>query len=165
MIQLLYHRVEACNVEIPPPSGFVDCQAYWDSAADYMADLSFKVFYGLLGVMVSAIVGHILLFYGFGMATERMNKRVRDAAFKNLVVQEIGWFDVRTVGSITTQLSDDAALIHSFSGEPIRTMVMNLASVAVGLIVSFTFMWYVKSWKRDCLDARPMQCVPFPFCD
>ena len=97
------------------------------------------------------------------MATERMNKRVRDAAFKNLVVQEIGWFDVRTVGSITTQLSDDAALIHSFSGEPIRTMVMNLASVAVGLIVSFTFMWYVKSWKRDCFKHVQRNVSPSPF--
>ena len=106
-----------------------------------MRDLSFKVFYGLLAIMFSACCGHVLLFYGFGTATERMNKRVRDAAFKSLVRQEVAWFDVRPVGVITTKLSDDAALIHSFSGEPIRTLVLNLASVFVGLVVSFVFMW------------------------
>jgi len=121
--------------------GFESCQAYWDNEADYMADLSLTIFYALLGVLFSAVLGSVLLFYGFGIATERMNKRVRDAAFKNLVRQEVAWFDVRPVGTITTKLSDDAALIHSFSGEPIRTLVMNLASVFVGLVVSFVFMW------------------------
>jgi ATP-binding cassette subfamily B (MDR/TAP) protein 1 len=91
--------------------------------------------------MCAAVVGHTLVHYGFGTAVERMNKRVRDASFKNLIRQEIAWFDVRPVGTITTQLSDDAALIHSFSGEPIRTLVMTLSSVAVGLVVSFVFMW------------------------
>lgn len=137
MVELLYYPVAFCDVEATPDK----CTAEWEEAADYMADLSLKVFYGLVSTIVSAVVGNILLFYGFGTATERMNKRVRDAAFQNLVRQEISWFDVRSVGSITTQLSDDAALIHSFSGEPIRTFVMNMASVAVGLVVSFYFMW------------------------
>lgn len=98
-----------------------------------------------------------------------MNKRVRDAAFNALIRQEVGFFDLRPVGVITSQIQDDAALIHSFryvfppqnrssklsifimdvnltlqflkSGEPIRTLVMNASSVAVGLVVSFFFMW------------------------
>ena len=142
LIQLLYNPVLYCDdLEVPPPEGFSSCPEYWESESDQMRDLSFKVFYGLLAIMFSACCGHVLLFYGFGTATERMNKRVRDAAFKSLVRQEVAWFDVRPVGVITTKLSDDAALIHSFSGEPIRTLVLNLASVFVGLVVSFVFMW------------------------
>jgi ATP-binding cassette subfamily B (MDR/TAP) protein 1 len=142
MVELLYKPVFFCDdVNVLPPEGFDSCQAYWGATADDMRELSFLVTYGLIAIVFSAVVGHTLVHYGFGTAVERMNKRVRDASFKNLIRQEIAWFDVRPVGTITTQLSDDAALIHSFSGEPIRTLVMNLSSVAVGLIVSFFFMW------------------------
>ena len=61
--------------------------------------------------------------------------------FTALVRQEVAWYDVRSVGQITSQLSDDAAMIHSFSGEPIRTITISLASVGCGLVVSFYFMW------------------------
>ena len=152
MIELLYYPVLKCNgTDFPPPVGFATCQDYWDFSAHYMAHKALKVFYGLLAIIFSSLFGNILLFYGFGTATERMNKRVRDAAFKNLIRQEIAWFDVRPVGSITTQLSNDAALIHSFSGEPIRTLVLNIASVFVGLVVSFYFMWYAleKNYRRS----------------
>lgn len=79
--------------------------------------------------------------YGFGTASENMNKRVRDSAFTSLLRQEISYFDSHTVGSLTSQLSDDAALIHSFSGQPIRQLVMSLSSVLIGVIVSFIYMW------------------------
>lgn len=79
--------------------------------------------------------------YGFGTASENMNKRVRDSAFTSLLRQEISYFDSHTVGSLTSQLSDDAALIHSFSGQSIRQLVMSLSSVLIGVIVSFIYMW------------------------
>ena len=142
LVQLLYTPVQFCDdLDFPPPPGFSSCPEYWNTTADAMQELSIKVFYGLLAIMISACCGHVLLFYGFGTATERMNRRVRDAAFKSLIRQEVAWFDVRPVGAITTKLSDDAALIHSFSGEPIRTLVLNVASVLVGLVVSFVYMW------------------------
>ena len=48
---------------------------------------------------------------------------------------------LNATGSITSQLAEDAALLHSFSGEPIRTMVLNLSSVLVGVVISFVYMW------------------------
>mmetsp|Transcript_22456 Transcript_22456/g.33650 ORF Transcript_22456/g.33650 Transcript_22456/m.33650 type:complete len:120 (+) Transcript_22456:1016-1375(+) len=83
-------------------------------------------------------------FYGFGKAAERMNRRVRDTAFGSLVRQEVAYFDKHSVGSITTQLQEDATLIQSFSGQPIRVLSMTLASILIGLVISFAFMWYVK---------------------
>jgi ATP-binding cassette subfamily B (MDR/TAP) protein 1 len=106
-----------------------------------MRESSFKVAAGCLSVMLTVVIGYVLLFYGFGTASERMNKRVRDAAFESLVRQEIGWFDLRPAALITSELQYDAALIHSFSGEPIRTVIMTLASLLVGVIISFIFMW------------------------
>jgi len=83
----------------------------------------------------------MLLYFGFGTASEKMSKRVRDSAFLSLVRQEVAYFDVRSVGTITSELQDDTAMIHSFSGQPIRTLIVNLSSVLVGLVLSFVFMW------------------------
>jgi ATP-binding cassette subfamily B (MDR/TAP) protein 1 len=48
----------------------------------------------------------------------------------------VAFFDKRSVGAITSQLQDDAARIHSFSGEPIRTVISALGSVAIGVVIS-----------------------------
>lgn len=40
-------------------------------------------------------------------------------------------------------LGDDAALLHSFTGEPIRSVCASASSVLVGVIVAFIYMWYV----------------------
>jgi ATP-binding cassette subfamily B (MDR/TAP) protein 1 len=145
MIELLYRPILYCNLDsdtpVPPPPSFDTCEAFWNEEADYMEDLSYKVSYGLIGLVFASLIGHTLLHYGFGVAVERMNKRVRDAVFKSLVRQEVAYFDVRPVSSLTTHLSDDAAMIHSFSGEPIRQLLLNLSSICVGLIVSFVYMW------------------------
>lgn len=130
-------------MEAPPPPEYETCQEYWDASSEEMRELSFKVAYGLLGIMACALIGHTLVHVGFGTATERMNKRVRDVSFCNLVRQEVAYFDMKPVAVITSELSEDAAMIHAFSGEPIRTFVMNVASVVVGLVVSFIYMWYV----------------------
>jgi len=145
MMELLYHPVPYCNTEsdtpVPPPPPFSTCEEFWNSEADSMEELSYKVSYGLLGLVFTSLIGHTLVHYGFGTAVERMNKRVRDAAFKSLVRQEVAYFDVRPVSSLTTHLSDDAAMIHSFSGEPLRQVILNLSSIFVGLVVSFVYMW------------------------
>lgn len=144
-IELLYTPIFPCQdgIVISPftVDNFTSCQEYWDSEADSMRDQSFLITYGCIGTIAATMIGNMLLFYGFNIAAERMNKRVRDDAFQSLVRQEVGYFDVHPVAVLTSRMSDDAALLQSFSGEPIRTLIMNLASVLVGLVVSFFFMW------------------------
>ena len=142
-LEVFFQYTLPCEDGDVVPDGFDTCQEYWDFTADKMQDLSFKTLYLLVGLIFCSLVGSIIMFYAFGTATERINKRVRDKAFKALIRQEVAWYDVRSVGQITSQLSDDAAMIHSFSGEPIRSFVMSVASVGAGLIVSFYFMWEV----------------------
>jgi ABC-type multidrug transport system fused ATPase/permease subunit len=71
------------------------------------------------------------------MVSERLSKRVRDMSFTALLRQEVGYFDMRSVGSITSQLQDDAARIQAFSGEPVRAFLVALAAVATGVILAF----------------------------
>eukprot|EP00526_Cylindrotheca_closterium_P003410 CAMPEP_0113657424 /NCGR_PEP_ID=MMETSP0017_2-20120614/31035_1 /TAXON_ID=2856 /ORGANISM="Cylindrotheca closterium" /LENGTH=1368 /DNA_ID=CAMNT_0000571343 /DNA_START=232 /DNA_END=4338 /DNA_ORIENTATION=+ /assembly_acc=CAM_ASM_000147 len=146
MIECFYQYTLPCNDDpaagtVFVPDNYPTCQAYWDVIADDMRDLSINIIWLLIGLILCTLIGCVVMFKAFGMATERINKRVRDETFKALVRQEVAWFDVRSVGEVTSQLSDDAAMIHSFSGEPIRTFVMCIASVGVGLVTSFVFMW------------------------
>lgn len=53
----------------------------------------------------------------------------------------MAFFDKRSVGSISSLLPDDAARLHTFSGEPIRTFLIAFSSIATGVILSFVFMW------------------------
>jgi len=141
MIKLLFQPVLPCSFPEGIPLGFSTCEEYQDYVADDMRENSFRLSYYWLAVATSCIVGNTLLFWGFGNASERMNKRVRDSAFGSLVRQEVAFFDKRSIGDITTQLQDDAAKLHTFTGEPIRTFLLNLSSVLTGLVISFIFMW------------------------
>lgn len=131
-MELLYKPIIGCD-----SPGLPSC----NTIADEMQQTSFNISYGWLTVLCCTVVGNILLWYGFGIASERMNRRVRNAAFGSLIRQEVAFFDKHSVGTITSQLQEDAAMIHAFSGEPIRTLVVTLASLLVAIIVSLIFMW------------------------
>lgn len=148
MIELLFYPVFDCDdgnslqfISEIKSEAFSSCTDYWNHEADYLRGYSFKVTYAWAGIIASSLFGNILLFYGFGAATERMNKRVRDAIFVALMRQDISYFDTHSVAKLSTSLEDDAAMMHSFSGEPIRQLTMTFASVVVGLVLSFYFMW------------------------
>jgi ATP-binding cassette subfamily B (MDR/TAP) protein 1 len=137
-IELLFRRVYFCDDELLEFTGFETCDELWADIADEMRKRSYQVASYWAAVAIGSIVGNILLFWGFGNASERMNKRVRDTAFSSLVRQEVAYFDKRSVGKITSQLQDDAARFHTFTGEPIRAFLIAIASVFTGLVLSFT---------------------------
>eukprot|EP00804_Cyclotella_cryptica_P002716 CCRYP_009611-RE/>CCRYP_009611-RE protein AED:0.12 eAED:0.12 QI:425/1/1/1/1/0.93/15/294/1343 len=144
MIGLLFYPALPCNSDLDASLyGFATCDEYYSSISADMKGMSFKISLYWLCVIVACFVGNILTFYGFGYATERINKRIRDMTFSSLMRQEIAFFDKRSVGSITSQLQDDASFISAFSGEPVRTLVMTMASVFTGvvslLIASFVY--------------------------
>merc|ERR1712187_582059 len=94
-----------------------------------------------------------MTFGGFGYASERMNKRVRDLAFTALLRQEVAFFDKRSVGSITSQLQDDASRLQAFSSDPVRVFCTAIASLVTGLVLSFVYMWP--------FAVLAVACVPF----
>lgn len=141
-IDLLFRPVYACDdATAQEDFGFDTCEDYWDDTADGMRSRSFVVAGYWAIVAFGSVFGNVLTFWGFGQASERMNKRVRDATFKSLVRQECAYFDKRSVGKITSQLQDDAARLHTFTGEPVRAFLIAIASVFTGLVLSFAFMW------------------------
>lgn len=148
MIDLIYRPVYGCTqgVGVPcilaelsecPSDGVVACDEYWNSEADDMRERSYVLTGLWVAIIVVNAVGNILLFWGFGHASERMSRRVRDAAFQSLVRQDVSFFDKRKVGKITSELQEDATRIQVFTGDPIRQFLMSVSGVATGVVISF----------------------------
>jgi ATP-binding cassette subfamily B (MDR/TAP) protein 1 len=151
-IDLLFRRVEACpGGDGAIPDGFDSCEDYWKFTAEDIQDGSFVVAGYWVIVMAGCLCGNIFSFWGFGNASERLNKRLRDSSFTALLRQEVGYFDKRSVGSLTSQLQEDAARIHSFSGEPVRAFLTAMASVVTGITLSFVVSFFVT--KQGCFPV------------
>ena len=128
------------------------CDGYAEGVAQDMRDRSYTLSIYWAIIIVIAVVGNTLTFVGFGNASERMTRRIRDAAFKSLVRQEVAFFDKRSVGKITSELQEDATQIQTFTGDPIRQILISLSSVFVGLVlafyVSFVILFFLLARKN-----------------
>jgi ATP-binding cassette subfamily B (MDR/TAP) protein 1 len=141
-IGILFQQVLPCSPGNVPPNPYGNtCGDYWGGTAHNIRFTSYRLAGYWIIIGVGAVVGNMLTYWGFGMASERLSKRVRDGAFSALVRQEASYFDKRSVGTITSQLQDDAARIQSFSGEPVRSLIIAVASVVTGIVLAFAFMW------------------------
>jgi ATP-binding cassette subfamily B (MDR/TAP) protein 1 len=103
--------------------------------------------------VVGCLMGNMITFWGFGTASERLSKRIRDSAFLALMRQEPAYFDKRSVGSITSQLQDDAARIQAFSGEPVRSFIIAMAAVVTGIVLSLYYMWPFALLAIGCIPV------------
>jgi len=125
--------------------GYPTCQAYWDDKANGIEDDSYR--YGVMWAVLIVIttVGNTLKDYGFGIASEKLAKRVRDTCYEVILKQDIGFFDTQehSVGALTSALASDAPLIQAESGEKLSRTVMNLLSLVVAVVISGIYMWPV----------------------
>lgn len=101
-IDLLFRPIYPCpgaNGSIPDSSfanftseSFSTCEDYWNYEAGSMRDDSYVVSGYWVVVMLACVVGNILMYWGFGYASERLNKRLRDSSFSSLLRQEVAFF-------------------------------------------------------------------------
>jgi ATP-binding cassette subfamily B (MDR/TAP) protein 1 len=147
----LYTPIFSCTPELQLVLNLTSCDDYAENIAEEMKQDSYilSVYWAI--IIAVCIIGNLLLFWGFGTASERMNRRVRDSAFTSLVRQEVSYFDKRSVGKITSELEEDAAQIQTFTGDPIRKFLLALSSVLTGLVLAFYFMWPTALVTIGCL--------------
>lgn len=120
---------------------------------------SIKVAIYFVALIVAALTGNVVTYVGIGTASERLSKRIRDSTFTSLLRQEVGYFDKRSVGTVTSQLQYDAARIHAFSGEPLRNFIIAIAAVLTGLIIALAVRCSKK--LEHCLCGVLLICASF----
>eukprot|EP00934_Nitzschia_sp_Nitz4_P005837 Nitzschia sp. Nitz4//scaffold153_size53422//46055//50256//NITZ4_006766-RA/size53422-snap-gene-0.60-mRNA-1//-1//CDS//3329537277//5827//frame0 len=139
-IGIFFTTVLACSDD-SIPGGFETCDDYWEFKSNDMQEQSFRTAVLFALNAGSCVFGNVLAYKGFGTASERLAKRIRDKAFGSLVRQECAFFDEHRVGSLASQLQQDAALLHNFVGEPIRSLTIAMSAIVIGTFLSLYFMW------------------------
>merc|ERR1712176_661439 len=150
ILELLFTPIPPCDdallifmCENPDDSVgcFVECDRFYEAKAEDMSEKSYMIALYCFLVLVLNSVGFMVMFWGYFNAAERLSKRLRKDAFSSLVRQDISYFDKRSVGTITSQLQEDATRIQTFTGEPIRQILFILSSILIGVVLSLYYMW------------------------
>ncbi|XP_060081688.1 ATP-dependent translocase ABCB1-like [Ylistrum balloti] len=89
--------------------------------------------------------GVILLGYAqvafWSLAAERQSHRIRKKFFRNVMRQDMTWFDTHDSGQLNTRLSDDINKIHSGIGDKLGTFLQFFSSFLTGITIGFVYGW------------------------
>lgn len=79
----------------------------------------------------------------FGVAGERLTRRVRSSYFQAMLRQEAAFFDKPTngTGALTSRLSEEAERIQGLTGPTMGNIIQLLSSMTVALALAFYYSW------------------------
>lgn len=95
----------------------------------------------VLGVV--SLIAYPARTYFFGVAGNKLIRRIRLMCFEKVVNMEVGWFDEsgHSSGTIGARLSSDAASVRALVGDALAQTVQDLSSATVGLAIAFEASW------------------------
>ncbi|KAJ2620916.1 hypothetical protein H4R22_005280, partial [Coemansia sp. RSA 1290] len=95
-------------------------------------------FFGLgMGIWVVASLQKLL----WGIASERIGRRLREKFYESILRQDIGWFDGLSTGELTTRISQDVNLVQEGIGEKFSFVLQYVTTFVAGVILAFTRGW------------------------
>ncbi|XP_063421437.1 ATP-dependent translocase ABCB1-like isoform X2 [Mytilus trossulus] len=113
----------------------------WLKVQDELLDQmkTFALYYIAIagGVMVC---GYVQVSF-WAVASERQAHRIRDMFLRNVLRQEIGWFDTHETGELNTRLSDDINKIHEGIGDKMGSCLQWTSGFLTGFIIGFIYGW------------------------
>ncbi|XP_048755888.2 ATP-dependent translocase ABCB1-like isoform X2 [Ostrea edulis] len=92
-------------------------------------------------------IGGGVLIFGYGQvacwvtAAERQSHRIRVSFFRNIMRQEISWFDTHDSGELNTRLSGDVNKIQTGIGDKMGIFFQWTSSFLTGVIIGFVYGW------------------------
>jgi ABC-type multidrug transport system fused ATPase/permease subunit len=99
--------------------------------------------YVFIGLAIVAFLSNFMQVGLFDYAGEKMTRRVREACFRSLLKQEIGFFDQEenSTGALTAKLAEDASLIQGLTGKTFAAVIQGISGVVAGMIIAFSASW------------------------
>ncbi|KAK4407871.1 ABC transporter B family member 11 [Sesamum angolense] len=102
-------------------------------------------FWALMFVVLgcASLIAYPARTYLFGVAGQKLIRRIRLMCFEKVVNMEVGWFDEpeHSSGMIGARLSADAATVRALVGDALAQIVQDLSSATVGLAIAFAASW------------------------
>lgn len=110
------------------------------TAKDYA--LLNKVVLGLFVALTISMVAGNIRYFLFTLSGERIVLKLREQLYRNILKQEVAFFDFNRTGELMSRLSSDSVTLQNTVSVNISQGLRNLAQVIGG----FAFMFYT-SWK------------------
>ncbi|KPI95628.1 Multidrug resistance protein 3 [Papilio xuthus] len=103
----------------------------------------YAIIFVVIGV-ISGIVNFIVVYY-YGVAGEYLTTRLRLLLFKNLLRQEIAYFDdkANSTGALCARLSGEAAAVQGATGQRIGTVLQAIGTVIFSVALALYYQWQV----------------------
>ncbi|XP_041969859.1 multidrug resistance protein homolog 49 [Aricia agestis] len=88
-------------------------------------------------------IGIFFQIFIFNLTGVRLTARLRVAAFRAMLQQEMGWFDNPTngVGALCSRLAADAAAVQGATGTRIGALMQASATILIGIALSLYYTW------------------------
>jgi len=80
-------------------------------------------------------VAAALRYYLFSIAGERIVTRLRERVYRSIIDQEIGFFDARKTGELTSRITADAAVLQNTVSVNLSMGLRNLVMVVGGMTI------------------------------
>jgi ATP-binding cassette subfamily B (MDR/TAP) protein 1 len=114
----------------------------------------------LVGIAVASAMAQFLTTFCNEMTLTRVGNKVKNAYFRSLVKQEVGFFDMRKTGHFLNNITEDTLMVQQVFGEKLPLCTQYFSQAVSGLIMAF-----YESWKMAIvmLAAAPIITVIFMF--
>ncbi|KCV69523.1 hypothetical protein H696_03944 [Fonticula alba] len=106
-----------------------------------------------LGLGIYALLSNYLLNVGQFVSAERLTDRIRKLAFKTIVRQNIGWFDLpaNATGALATRLSSDATYVQGGTTTRLAMMLQIAATLISGVLIAMISCWRIGLVVTACM--------------
>ncbi|XP_012936337.1 ATP-dependent translocase ABCB1 isoform X2 [Aplysia californica] len=99
----------------------------------------FAIYYCIIagGVMLTAYLQVAMWM----TAAERQAHRIRQEFLKNVLRQDIGWYDTHEAAELNTRLADDVTKIQDGVGDKVGSFLQWFSSFISGFVIGFVYGW------------------------
>ncbi|CAL1526271.1 unnamed protein product [Lymnaea stagnalis] len=118
-------------------NGSKTCDLLTDPILDEMT--TFAIYYCIIGG--GMMIASYLQVAMWMQAAECQAHRIRQEFLKNVMRQDIGWFDTHEAAELNTRLADDIAKIQDGIGDKLGTFMQWFSSFVAGFVIGFVNGW------------------------
>ncbi|XP_068633659.1 ATP-dependent translocase ABCB1-like [Battus philenor] len=103
----------------------------------------YAIIFFLIGI-ISGIVNFVVVYF-YGVAGENLTMRLRVLLFKNMLQQEVAYFDdkANSTGVLCARLSGEAAAVQGATGQRIGTVLQAIGTVLFSVVLALYYQWQV----------------------
>ncbi|KAF0980793.1 hypothetical protein FDP41_013276 [Naegleria fowleri] len=92
-------------------------------------------------IALGATIANFMMQFFLNWASERIGANLKEGYFNALTEQEMAFFDIKKVGTLTIALSEDIAKIQDAYTLKFATFVQQFTQFVVGIILAFVSSW------------------------